>query len=350
MSRSGALRVAAVGTGYFSRFHLEAWRDLPGVELVGLCDRDAGRLREQAARYGDPPTFGDAARMARELAPDIVDVITPPATHHAVIEQVLGHCRLVVCQKALAPTCDEAERIVVMCESAAKPLVVHENFRFSPWYREAARLLRDGALGTPHTVSFRLRPGDGQGPAAYLDRQPYFQQMKQFLVFETAIHFIDTFRFMMGEITAVTARLRRINPAIRGEDAGYLIFEFDGGATGLFDGNRLNDHVATDTRRTMGEMWLEGSAGVLRLDGEGRLWFKRHRGDETEHHYDKGPGTFAGGAVRALQAHVAAFARGEAPAENLGREYLTNVRVQNAIYRSNDEGRTVFLSDSARSF
>ncbi|MCL4746279.1 MAG: Gfo/Idh/MocA family oxidoreductase [Burkholderiaceae bacterium] len=314
MSGSKLLRVAAVGAGYFSRLHLEAWRDLPGVELVGLCDRDPVRLAEQAARHGIASVFGDAASMARELAPDIVDVTTPPATHHALIEQVLGHCGLVVCQKALAPSYAEAEAIVATCEAAAKPLVGHENFRFSPWYREAARMLREGALGTPHTVSFRLRPGDGQGPAAYLDRQPYFQQMKQFLVFETAIHFIDTFRFMMGEVEAVTARMSRMNPVISGEDAGYLIFEFASGATGLFDGKRLNDHIATDPRRTMGEMWLEGSAGVLRLYGEGRLWFKPRRVEESEHAYDKGPGTFAGGAVYALQAHVCAFARGEAPA------------------------------------
>ena len=60
------------------------------------------------------------------------------------------------------------------------------------------------------------------------------------------IHWIDTFRFLMGEVAAVTARLRRINPAIAGEDAGIIVFEFAGGATGLFDGNRLNDHVADE--------------------------------------------------------------------------------------------------------
>ena len=141
------------------------------------------------------------------------------------------------------------------------PLVVHENFRWQPWYREAKRLLDAGALGAPHSIAFRLRPGDGQGPRAYLDRQPYFQQMPRLLVYETAIHFIDTFRFLLGEVAAVTARLRRINPAIEGEDAGYIVFEFERGASGLFDGNRANDHVAADQRRTMGEMWLEGAAG-----------------------------------------------------------------------------------------
>ena len=95
-------------------------------------------------------------------------------------------------------------------------LVVHENFRFSPWYREIRRLIEDGAIGTVYQASFRLRPGDGQGPAAYLDRQPYFQSMERFLVHETAIHFIDTFRYLLGEPESVYADLQRLNPAILG--------------------------------------------------------------------------------------------------------------------------------------
>ena len=67
--------------------------------------------------------------------------------------------------------------------------------------------------------------GDGWGDNAYLDRQPYFQTMPRLLVVETAIHWIDTFRFLFGEVDAVYARLRRINPAIAGEDAGLICFD-----------------------------------------------------------------------------------------------------------------------------
>jgi len=56
------------------------------------------------------------------------------------------------------------------------------------------------------------------------------------LVHETAIHFIDTFRFLLGEVSGVTARLRRMNPHIVGEDAGIIMFEFAAGQTGLFGG------------------------------------------------------------------------------------------------------------------
>jgi hypothetical protein len=148
----------------------------------------------------------------------------------------------------------------------------------------------------------------------------------------------------MGEVVAVTARLRRLNPVIAGEDAGLVIFEFAGSATGLLDGNRLNDHVAHDPRRTMGEMWLEGSAGVLRLDGDARLWFKPHHGQERQHAYDSGDQTAFGGACRALQAHVLQHLDHGAALENAGRDYLRNRDIEAAIYESHDSGQRVVLS------
>ena len=337
------LRVAVIGAGYFSQFHVEAWTGLDEVAEVALCDRDATRAEALAARFGVKAVFTDAERMLDDFAPGLVDIVTPPDTHLALVQLACKKRLPIVCQKALAPTLAEAEQIVACAERANLPLIVHENFRFSPWYREAKRLISAGMLGQLHSVSFRLRPGDGQGPAAYLERQPYFQSMPRFMVYETAIHFIDTFRYLMGEVAAVTARLRRINPVIKGEDAAYIIFEFAQGTTGLYDGNRLNDHASDNPRRTMGEMWLEGAAGVLRLDGQARLWWKPHHGDEVEHAYDKGPATFAGGAVMNLNRHVARFLRGEAKAENTGREYLQNIRIQDAVYRSHETGMRVEL-------
>ncbi len=347
--RPQELRVAVIGAGYFSQFHVEAWTAMQAsgaVAEVALCDSDEARARELGKRFGVTRIYSDAARMLAEVGADLVDIVTPPATHLELVRLACNFGVPMVCQKALAPTLDEAVQIVETAEQAKLPLIVHENFRFSPWYREARRLLDSGTIGTPHAISFRLRPGDGQGADAYLSRQPYFQKMPRFLVFETAIHFIDTFRYLMGEVEAVTARLRRVNPAILGEDAGYLIFEFAGGTTGLFDGNRLNDHESDNPRRTMGEMWLEGSKGVLRLDGMARLWWKPHHGTEVEHAYDKGPDTFAGGAVRNLNEHVARFLRGAGPAENLGRDYLQNIRIQDAAYRSHSTGMRFEIASS----
>ena len=338
------LRIAGVGAGYFSRFHLEGWRDLAGCELVAWCDEDAGKAEAAAREFGIPRTFTSAEAMCREMVPDLLDIVTPPPSHAALVAMAHAQRIPVICQKPLTPSWAESVALAQAASRSGIACIVHENFRFQPWYREARRLIADGTLGTPHAVAFRLRPGDGQGPRAYLDRQPYFQQMPRLLVVETAIHWIDTFRFLMGEVAAITARLRRMNPVIRGEDAGYLIFEFAGASTGLFDGNRLNDHVAANPRRTMGELWLEGDAGVLRLDGDARLWWKPHHADEREHRYDAGPPTFGGGCCGALQAHVVSHLLHGTAVENTVADYLTNLRVQEAAYESHATGRRVALA------
>lgn len=338
-------RVCVVGAGFFSQFHLEGWASMADAELVGLCDADTDKAAAQAARFGVPRTFARVEDMLDTVNPDLVDVVTPPASHSSVLDAVLARGLPAICQKPFGTTYGEAVALTARAHKSGPPLVIHENFRFMPWFREARRLIDAGQLGALHGISFRLRPGDGQGPGAYLDRQPYFQTMPRLLVVETAIHLIDTFRFLMGEVEAVYARLRQLNPVIQGEDAGLITFEFSGGSAGLFDGNRLNDHVATNPRRTMGEMWLEGAAGVLRLDGEARLWWKPHHGEETEHTYRRGSDlSFGGGACAALQRHVIDSMAQRRTPENTASDYLQNLRVQQAVYASHHRGQRIVLS------
>lgn len=339
-------RIAVVGAGFFSQFHLEGWQQLPGVELVGLCDADLERATTLAKRFGISQVFSDVAQMLDTTQPDLVDVVTPPASHSQVLDAVLQRRLPLICQKPFGVNYGQAVAMTQQAQHAGVTLVVHENFRFMPWFREARRLIDTGMLGTLHGISFRLRPGDGQGANAYLDRQPYFQTMPRLLVVETAIHLIDTFRYLCGEVDGVYARLRQLNPAIKGEDAGLITFDFASGAAGLFDGNRLNDHVASNPRRTMGEMWLEGTQGVLRLDGEARLWFKPHHGSEVQHLYASGSDlSFGGGACGALQKHVLqCLATGQAM-ENTAFAYLQNLVIQEAVYASNATGKRISLKD-----
>ncbi|MEO7336399.1 MAG: Gfo/Idh/MocA family oxidoreductase [Caldimonas sp.] len=329
-----------VGAGYFAQFQLEGWQDA-GSPCVALCDLDPARLAALADRFSIRDRFVEVAAMLDDVKPELLDVVLPPAAQAGVVRAALERHIPVICQKPFGIDLAEAQVLNAFARECATPLIVHENFRFTPWFREARRLMDLGHLGEVYGVSFRLRPGDGQGERAYLDRQPYFQTMPQLLVRETGVHFIDTFRYLMGEVRAVTARLRRLNPAIRGEDAGVIVFEFDAQRTGLFDGNRLNDHVADDPRRTMGEMWLEGSRGVLRLDGDARLWWKPHHGPEQEHRYTCPPQRAFGGACAALQAHVVAHLQTGSPLENVAGDYLRNLVVQEAVYESDRTRTTV---------
>ena len=334
------LRVATVGAGYFSRFHYEAWHRMDDVELVALCNRTEAPGRAIADERGIAEVFTDFRAMLDSVDIDLIDIITPPPTHLPYIRRAADRHIPMICQKPFCQTLPEAEEAVDAAGRTGTLLVVHENFRFQPWYGEARRLLSEGRLGTPYQISFRLRPGDGQGTDAYLDRQPYFRTMKRFLVHETAIHLIDTFRYLMGEVGLVYAQLNRLNPAIAGEDAGIMVFAFDSGARGLFDGNRLADHAAENRRLTMGEMLIEGSDGALRLDGDGRLFLRTHgSNDEEEITYEWQDRGFGGDCVYRLQRHVVDHLLGRGPVMNTGAEYLANLRIEQAVYESDRLGQ-----------
>lgn len=333
------LRVAGIGAGFFARFQHDAWTRLPDAELVALCDRDEIKAKAAASEFGVAHTASTAEELLESEPLDILDIAAPPSAHLDLIRLAVGRVPTIICQKPFCGGLGNAEEACRLAAAAGTTLVVHENFRFQPWYRECLRHLRSGALGEIYEVAFRLRPGDGQGPKAYLDRQPYFQQMERFLLHETAVHLFDVFRFLMDEVEAVFADLRRLNPAIAGEDAGLVLLRFNSGARGLFDGNRLADHAAGNRRLTMGEMLMEGAGGALRLDGDGRL-FRRSHGSNVEQEIayaweDRG---FAGDCVYALQAHVVSHMRRGTPLENKAEDYLTNLRIVDAAYRSNETG------------
>jgi D-apiose dehydrogenase len=126
------LRVAGVGAGYFSQFHLQGWRAIPEVELVGWCDKDASRVSVV-------PAFASLEQMLATTKPDVVDIVTPPDTHLELVRAAAARGLPVICQKPLAPTYEEAQEVVAAAERAGVPLIVHENFRWQPWYREARR-------------------------------------------------------------------------------------------------------------------------------------------------------------------------------------------------------------------
>ncbi|EBA11124.1 Gfo/Idh/MocA family protein [Roseobacter sp. CCS2] len=336
MTDNQNLRIACVGAGYFAQFHYDSWARMARAILVGACDRDFERAKATGLA-----AYTDLAQMLDEQAPDLLDVIVPPQAHADTIRIALAAgVKWIICQKPFCLNLTEAQTVVAEAKTANATIVVHENFRFQPWYRTIKTALDTGTIGQAHQVTFRLRPGDGQGPDAYLDRQPYFQKMPRFLVHETGVHWVDTFRYLLGNPTAVYADLRQINPAIVGEDAGYILFDHPNGVRALFDGNRHLDHKADNLRRTMGEALIEGTLGTIRLYGDGSVTH-RDFADATETTL-LGPDTwdgFGGDCVHALQSHIMRGVLDGAPLENTADNYLTVMKIEEQIYEAARTGQ-----------
>jgi len=314
------------------------------MHFVGVCDRDLSRAQGFAKRFGIAASFDDFETMLDTAKPNLVDIILPPNQHLACIAMAARRGVSVICQKPFTQNLEEAERAVALAEKAGISLIVHENFRFQPWYQKIKSVLDSGVLGQVYRATFNLRPGDGQGPTAYMDRQPYFQHMPQFLVKETGVHFIDVFRFLFGKTTRVYADLRRLNPAIKGEDAGFFTMDFASGVQAVFDGNRLVDHAADDCRLTMGEMTIESENGTLYLNGNGQLSIRQHgmtHSEPVEYTFDDK--SFGGDCVYQLQRHILLSLEASHDPDNTAKKYLANLVLQEAIYLSNEVGHRIDL-------
>jgi predicted dehydrogenase len=129
------LKAVAVGAGYFSQYHYEAWARMPDVELSAICDLDARRAEQAAARFGVARHFTDYRRMLDAEQPDFVDIITRPDSHVALAAEAAARGVHLLCQKPLAPTFALARQLVENADRAGVRLMVHDNFRFQPWYR-----------------------------------------------------------------------------------------------------------------------------------------------------------------------------------------------------------------------
>lgn len=341
------LKGVCVGAGYFSRFQYEAWVRIPEVEIVANCNRNVDRAREYANEFGIAQSYSydDFAAMLDAEKPDFVDIITPPETH-------LELCRLagergiaVICQKPLAPTYEETLELAEVIRSSKGRFMVHENWRWQPWYRETKKLLASGAIGDPFHLSFRCRMGDGWGEDAYLARQPFFRDYPRLFIFETGVHFLDTFRFLFGEIGSIYATTAQRNPVIKGEDSALLVCHCESGVTAMLDANRYNESEAENPRYTFGTMRLEGRAGHLELASDGSLSVKRLGEATTAHDYVPAQEGFAGDCVYALQRHfVDAFLADQAFESELD-DYLKSVRLVEMAYQSAARGQVVSSSE-----
>lgn len=339
------LRGVAVGAGYFSQFHFDAWQRASGVALVALCDTSREKAEEAGRRFGIGRIYTRVADMLDVERPDFIDVITPPETHREIARLAGERGVHVLCQKALAPTFEDAVTLVGDAERAGIRLMVHDNFRFQPWHRELRRLLDLDTIGRPHAIACRTRLGDGWGAGAYLDRQPYFRVMPRLLVFETGVHFIDVFRYLVGEVRQVYAALRRRNRAIAGEDAGVMLFEFQDGATGVWDASRYNESRDPDPRYTFGEFLVEGPGGALSVDERGRLTVHPLGGPPRDHSYVHERVGFAGDCCHKAIQHFVDRLHDGAAFETSGRDYLRTLAVQEALYASAATGQAVRVEE-----
>ncbi len=326
------LQGGIVGCGFFGQIHLEAWGRIPEARIVAACDLDVNKARSAAPRaYASPEEM-----MERECL-DFVDIATRPESHLALVRQVVSRRIPAICQKPMAPEWADAVAMTEAAEFAGTPLMIHENWRWQPWYRAARERIEAGDIGRPRCYSFVTRKNDGGGDRPY-PNQPYFSGMPRLLIHETLVHHIDTARFLFGDIDSVFALARRVNPAIAGEDRALVIVAHRAAVEGVIDGHRFLDPIPDGP--AMGEATFEGDRGRIHILSTGDLYL-----DGRKVWANNVSAGYRGDSVGATQRHFVECLTSGRPFESAARNYLGTFGAVEAAYKSLAERRVVTMTE-----
>lgn len=163
---SARLRVAIVGAGYVAGHHLAALKRLDFVELVGICDPNLDAARVLAARFGIERVAVDLAGLA-DTKPQVVHVLTPPASHAALALQAFEMGCGVLVEKPMADTVAECRTMIDTARKKGLILGVNHSDLLDPVVARALGAVRAGRIGEVVAVDI-LRsseyPAYGGGP------------------------------------------------------------------------------------------------------------------------------------------------------------------------------------------
>lgn len=258
------IRGALIGCGFFAVNQMHAWQDVKGADIVAICDRDPERLKIVGDQFGIERRYSDAALLFADGGFDFVDIATTVQSHRALVEMAAAHKIPAICQKPFAKTLDDAKAMVEACARAGIPLMVHENFRWQTPIQAVKDALLSGVIGEPFWGRFSFRSGYD-----VFSGQPYLAEGERFIIEDLGIHTLDIARFILGDVSSLTARTKRVNPKIRGEDVATILLDHESGATSIVDVSYASKLATEPFPETLIE--LDGTKGTIRLSQGYRL-------------------------------------------------------------------------------
>jgi predicted dehydrogenase len=338
----GDLRFAIFGTGFWSRYQLAAWRELAGVECVALYNRTRAKAEALAHDFGVPAVYDDPEELLRNEQLDFIDVITDVDTHSHFVHMAAARRLPVICQKPMAPSFAEAERMVAACRAAGVPFFIHENWRWQTPIRQLKGLLDAGRIGRP----FRARIAMVSGFPVFVN-QPSLRELEQFVLADMGSHVLDVARFLFGEAQSLYCQTRRVHADIKGEDVATVMLKI-GGATVTCEMGYAENFLEHD-RFPETFILIEGQRGSIELAPD--FWLRITTADGT-HSRRCPPPRYAWAdpaydlvhaSIVPCNANLLGALRGEAQAETTGTDNLRTVRLVFAAYESAASGQAVML-------
>jgi predicted dehydrogenase len=228
------VRLGIIGAGSIvAKKHLLALMEVPEIEVVALCRRDAEQLRGLVDRFRIPAARADYRGLLEDPAIDAVLVATGPAAQPQIVIDAVTAGKHVFAEKPMAATSAEARVMLEAIRRSSRHFQIGFNKRFYYGYRTAKQLMRAGELGAPTGLHARF----------------WFQPGRADPWLHNGIHFLDLARFFMGPVDEVFARRAQPEAAAPGVETWALSLAFRCGAVGnllissLASWDHVNEHV-----------------------------------------------------------------------------------------------------------
>ncbi|MFN7920583.1 MAG: Gfo/Idh/MocA family oxidoreductase [Bryobacteraceae bacterium] len=221
-----SFKVAIAGLGRIGGVHLDAWRRVPGVEVVAVCDDDSDAQKRAAS--ASLPCYATLPEMLRGGSIDAVSLCTPPAMHLPMAARAMEQGVHVLCEKPLAVNPAAAERLTRISRTTGAKLQMATKFRHVPEINQARQMIREGGIGEVVSAAIEF--------AGAVDMTQRWNSSLRIagggVIMDNGSHALDLLQFLFGPIERVHAA--RLHPLqkLEVEDQAIVLAETASGVVG----------------------------------------------------------------------------------------------------------------------
>ena len=284
------LKVGIIGCGKIAQVrHLPEYAQNPGAEIVGLYDINQERAGELAAQY-NAKVYASYEDMLNDPAIDAVSVCSANVSHAQITVAALEAGKHVLCEKPMATTPEDCERMVRAARKSGRLLMIDQNQRLAGAHLKARELIRAGAIGRPVTFRTAFRHGGPETWSVDPGRNTWFFDKKRAAMGAMAdlgVHKTDLIQYLLDQVVVeTTARLCTLDKKfadgspITVDDNAVCIYRMSGGTVGTMTASWTN--YGPEDNSTV----IDGTEGVLRIYDDPAHTLVLIRRDGTVENYD----------------------------------------------------------------
>jgi predicted dehydrogenase len=196
--------IALIGAGAFGRFCLNAYQGSDRVRVVAVVDSSDEALRLAAPIAPQAQLLRDWRDLAAIDNVSAIHVATPPFLRAEIVDAMLSSGKSVFCEKPLALSLAEADRMIAAAEYAGVALGVNYVMRHLPAYRMLVDLVNSRLLGMVRTISF-------QNFAGAVSTEHWFWDPRRSggILVEHGVHFFDAYSRITGPVVDIWCEVPR---------------------------------------------------------------------------------------------------------------------------------------------